>query len=120
MKNLFLHHILFPEIPTYLEITASQTLFIVQSVLNFCLHWVYCSVSFELLFTMGTVHEYRTGQKIEARYREFLCCNFNNYPIKFGVTTHIDLELVIINKGITAMLLFCEKIEENSCVLLQI
>ena len=34
MMNKFPHLILFIEIPTYFEITASQTLFIVRSVLN--------------------------------------------------------------------------------------
>ena len=46
MKNKFSNHILFPEIPTFFEITANQTLFIVLSVLN--------------LFTLGAAHEYRT------------------------------------------------------------
>ena len=46
MKNKFSNHTLFPEIPTFLEITANQTLFIVGSVLN--------------LFTLGAAHEYRT------------------------------------------------------------
>ena len=46
MKNKFPNHILFPAIPTFLEITANQTLFIVGSVLN--------------LFTLGAAHEYRT------------------------------------------------------------
>ena len=46
MKNKFPNHILFSEIPTFLEITANQTLFIIGSVLN--------------LFTLGAAHEYRT------------------------------------------------------------
>ena len=33
MKNKFPNHILFPEIPTFFEITANQTLFIVLTVL---------------------------------------------------------------------------------------
>ena len=45
MKNKFPNYILFPELPTFFGITASQTL---------------CrSVSFELLFTVDAAHEYR-------------------------------------------------------------
>ena len=38
MKNKFPYHTLFSIIPTYFEMTAKQTLFIVRSLLYFCLH----------------------------------------------------------------------------------
>ena len=57
MRNKFPNHILFPEIPTFFEITASQTLIIVRFVFN--------------LFTLGAVHKYRT-RKMFKQIIEYL------------------------------------------------
>ena len=51
MKNKFPNRIPLSEMSTYFEITASQALFIVQSVLN--------------LFIFGAVHEYRTRKTVK-------------------------------------------------------
>ena len=73
MKNKYPQNI-----HTYFEITASQTLFIIWSVFNF----VYIGrTNTELL-------------KFEARYWEFRVANFSDFPIKFHVTSPIDLEFV--------------------------
>ena len=62
MKNKFPNHILFPEIPTFFEITANKTLFIVLSVLN--------------LFTLGAAHEYRTRKIFKHVIEYLLVSNF--------------------------------------------
>ena len=75
MKNKFPNHILFPEMPTFFEITANQTLFIVLSVLN--------------LFTLGVAHEYRT-RKIFKHVIEYFTC------LKFSATNQSNSVLLLV------------------------
>ena len=85
MKNKFPNHILFPEIPTFFEITANQTLIIVLSVLN--------------LFTLGAAHEYRT-RKIFKHVIEYLhVSNFqqltNQIPCYYSYWFRIMLYITV-------------------------
>ena len=62
MQNKLPNHIIFSEIPTFFEKTASQTLFIVQSVLN--------------LFTLGAAHEYRVKKNFKHVIENLHVSNF--------------------------------------------
>ena len=63
MKNKFPYHILFPEIPTYFKITASQTLFLTRSVWTFLYMGLRAGIPSSIIF--------------EARYWEFTCSKFS-------------------------------------------
>ena len=63
-KNRFPNHTLFLEITTFFEITANQTLFVVRSVLKFCLQW-------------APLKNTELEKKIQARYWEFTHLNFS-------------------------------------------
>ena len=66
MKKKFPNHILFPELPTFFGIAASQTL---------C-----CSVSFKLLFRVGAAHEYRTRKIFKHVIENLHVSNFQRLP----------------------------------------
>ena len=75
MKNKFPNQILFPEIPTFFEITTNQTLFIVLSVLNF----VY----------IGRRARIPNSKIFQARYWVFTC-------LKFSATNQSNSVLLLV------------------------
>ena len=100
MKNKFPQYILFPEIPTSFKITASQTLFIVQSVLN--------------PVCIGRRAQIPNSKYLKLVIENLCVLNFNDSPINFRVSTHIDSECHFVNLCLASLVSVCT--QDVSCL----
>ena len=76
---MFPNDTLFSEIPMNFEITASQTLIIVRSVLNF--------------FYIGRHARITSLEYLKRVIENIHVANYSDLPIKLRATTHIDLNV---------------------------